>query len=77
VSTFVEDDVGQTAHVQNALDITNSTPCPRWTGLNASALGLTAGGVCSHHKGRLDQAEHFELCYLVISCGTPFTAGRP
>jgi len=77
VSTFVEDDVGQTAPVQNALDITNSTPCPRWTGLNASILGIAAGGVYSHRKGRLDQAEHFELCYLVISCGTPFTAGRP
>ena len=55
--------MGQTARVQNALDITNSTPCPRWTGLNASILGIAAGGVYSHRKGRLDQAEHFELCY--------------
>jgi hypothetical protein len=37
VSAFTEDDVGQTAHVQNALDITDYTPCARWPGLNAGA----------------------------------------
>jgi hypothetical protein len=51
VSTFVEDDVGQTAHVQNALDNSNSTPCPWWTGLNASTLGLKSGSAGGRGEG--------------------------